>query len=272
METSSRMVHQNIKENAKSTNWPPTPQEIIENTDHCNSATFNSIAWIINPDANLGDNGLVKVSKNKEFKISKICQDIESLMPNSVPSFDQLLLSLIFHRKTASIDIIDTLHYFGHGVPYTDLRFVGDKWAEWDEEQNSIIPSNIVKGVPTIHVTDNIDWKNKNLGGRETHNTNSILIHEECSTSAKVKLNPNYNFVRKDHRAYKSRPSNIPDFRYSKSESPKFLFDYRKDIIQAMQQITLSSERTLLWLVYRLMKNKDEIIKVPSWNGFNYLT
>ena len=165
MRNSSRTVHQNIKENMEEGNWPATPQEIIESTSLHNPATFNSVAWMINPDASIGENGLVKVAKNKETKISKICQDIESLMPNAIPSYDQLLLSLTLHRKTGSSDVVDIINDFGHGVPYTEVRFVEDKWAQWDEEQSSIIPSNMVKGVHTTHVADNIDWKNKSQSG-----------------------------------------------------------------------------------------------------------
>ena len=51
-------------------------------------------------------------------------------------------------------------------------------WAEWDKKQNAQIPANISKNVITTMVADNIDWKNKNISGKETHNTN--MIHIQC--------------------------------------------------------------------------------------------
>ena len=59
-----------------------------------------------------------------------------------------------------------------------------------------LLPSNIEKGIITILVFDNIDWKNKDHKGKETHNTNSILIQEipnQCNFT-RVNLNPNYDF------------------------------------------------------------------------------
>ena len=95
-------------------------------------------------------------------------------------------MSLVLHRKTGSKDVVDLIHHLGHGLSYTETIFVEDKWAEWDEQQSSCIPSNIVKGQVTTHVADNIDWKNKSISGKETHHTNSILIqHQTGITSSK---------------------------------------------------------------------------------------
>lgn len=52
-------------------------------------------------------------------------------------------------------------------------------WAEWDRRKNNQIPANISKKVTTTLVADNIDWKNKHISGKETHNTNMILVQHE---------------------------------------------------------------------------------------------
>ena len=69
------------------------PQEIIENQGPCNPTTHNHIALLVNPNASLGPEGLVKLPKSIETKVLQIAQNIESLMTHSTPALDQLLLS-----------------------------------------------------------------------------------------------------------------------------------------------------------------------------------
>ena len=138
------------------------------------------MSWIIDPCAPIGEDGMVKISsKKKSLKIQQISRNLVSLMPSPQPSLDQVLLSMILHRKTGSRDVVDTIHLLGYGVSYTQTLFMEDKWAEWDRGQNRSIPANITKNVSTILVADNIDWKNKPLSGIGTHNTNCILIQHQ---------------------------------------------------------------------------------------------
>ena len=93
------------------------------------------------------------------------------------------------------------------------------KWAEWSEQQSSLYPSNIEKGVITTLVFDNIDWKNKDHKGKETHNTNSILIREipsQCNFT-RVNLNPNYDFERSKHRSFKAFETNLEPVTFKRS-------------------------------------------------------
>ena len=147
----------------------------------------------------------MKLSKSKATKITKICSDIESLIPNTTPSLSQVLLSLSMYRKTGSSTVIDNLRKFGHGILYTETKFIEDKWAELSEQQSSLLSSNIEKGLITTLVFDNMDWKNKDCEGKETHNTNSILIQEipsQCNFT-RVNLNSNYDSERSKHRSFK---------------------------------------------------------------------
>ena len=268
LRNSARKLHETVTKSKKKIDLPPTPQEIIENKDPCHPNTYNHIAWMVNPNASMGTQCLVKLSKSKALKVLQISQNIESLMPNSPPSLDQLLLSLTLHRKTGSSDVINTLNRLGYGVPYTEVCFVEDKWAEWDEKQNCSIPSNITKGLCTTHVADNIDWQNKSLSGKQTHNTNSIVIQHEISDSSEeshITLTPDYDYVRKDHRSYKGTPIN-----YVKSKCTKFSFDDYKIIKQDVANLEMSSDKTFFWILSRL-NNKDDI-RIPSWSGFQYLT
>ena len=122
------------------------------------------MSWNLDPRAPIGEVGMVKISsKRKSLKIQHISRNLVSLLPSAQPSLDQVLLSLILHRKPGSRDVVHTIHLLGYGISYTQTLFIEDKWAEWDRGQNSSIPANITKNVPTPLVADNIDWKNKSL-------------------------------------------------------------------------------------------------------------
>ena len=103
LRNSARKLHETVTKSKKKIDWPPTPQEIIENKDPCHPNTYNHIAWMVNSNASMRTQGLVKLLKSKELKVLQISQNIVSLMPNSPPSLDQLLLSLTLHRKTVQV-------------------------------------------------------------------------------------------------------------------------------------------------------------------------
>ena len=77
----------------------------------------------------IANNGRVMLPKSKAQKVIQITQNITALLPNILPSKDQVFLSLTMHRKTGSSDAVDTLHRLGHGISYSGT-FVEDKWAE----------------------------------------------------------------------------------------------------------------------------------------------
>ena len=82
------------------------------------------------------------------------------------------------YSKTCSSTFIDDLYKFGHGISYTETKFIENKWAEWLEQQSSLLNSKNEKSLITTSVFDNIDFKNKDHKGKEIHNTNLILIQE----------------------------------------------------------------------------------------------
>ena len=124
----------------------------------------------------LDENGTAKLSKARPTKVSKIWDDIETWIPNAKPSLSPALLSLNIYRKTGLREVITDLQRIGHGLTYTEAKFIDDKWAEWSGNQSKILPNNIDKDSIVTLVTDNIDWKNKLFKGEETHNTNYILL------------------------------------------------------------------------------------------------
>ena len=145
----------------------------------------------------------VNVSTVKATKVSKISDDIETLIPNAKPSHSQVLLSQII----TGWKVITDLHRFGQRLSYTETRFIEDKWAKWSENQLKLVPNNIDKDSIVTLVADNIDWKNKTFKGEETHNSNSILIQENTllkDTERKgIVLQPDYDFNRKTHHSCK---------------------------------------------------------------------
>ena len=64
--------------------WPPTPQNILEqkNINTGNNTSFNITPSIVSPNSTFNENGTVKLYKGKATKVSKICDDIETLIPN----------------------------------------------------------------------------------------------------------------------------------------------------------------------------------------------
>ena len=121
------------------------------------------IAWIVSPSAAIGKTGFVRLSERKATKVSKIVQNIQSLVPGSQSVFNQILLSIITLAKTGSQMVINDLKKLGAGISNTETMFIQDKWAEWTENCSSTIPPNIKKGVIAAHICDNIGWKNTNV-------------------------------------------------------------------------------------------------------------
>ena len=177
------------------------------------------------PYASCDEKGIVKLSVTKATKVSKICADIESLVPH--PALSQVLLSLNMYHKTGSSVVIEDLHKLGHGLSYTETKFIEDKWAEWAENESTIVPSNIEENIVVTRIVNNIAWKNKDIRGKETRNTNSILIQQKTLGKEKVpvQLTPNYDFERKSHRAFKGFSIKLPNINFvrAKCKQQKFM-------------------------------------------------
>ena len=136
----ARMLHTELIDDLENQTqqWPPTPNDIIQSENVVNKYLFNQIAWIIEPNQSLNQDGLANLSDRKTLKVKQMCQNLQSLLPHFQPSLDQLLLSLTLHRKTGSSDVVDILNRLGYGVPYTELLFVLNIWAEWASKERSI--------------------------------------------------------------------------------------------------------------------------------------
>ena len=138
------------------------------------------------------------------------------------------------------------------------------KWAEWSEQQSSLYPSNIEKGVITTLVFDNIDWKNKDHKGKETHNINSILIQEipnQCNFT-RVSLNLNYDFERSKHRSFKAFEINLEPVTFKRSQC-KYLI-YKKNNYE--EEYNGSKNRILAWVMSRLTISRHSEQSIPSWH------
>lgn len=278
LKNTARIIHMSINETKENQKWPPTPQDIIESDSPVNKDLYNELAWIVDPKGLLDDDGRVQLSRTKATKLVQIAQNLQTLLPNSCPSMDQTLLSLTMHRKTGSSGVIDTLHRFGYGISYTDTLFIQDKWAAWAEAQHSDIPSNIRKGIQTTHIADNIDWKNKDLGGKnETHNTNSILVQQklhgqfsEERCKAQVSLTADYNFDRKCHASFKGQSSEL--HQYISQKADPIPVEYSEET--SREESVRSTMETLAWVKCRIGSSGATTYdqSVPAWSGFKNLT
>ena len=211
------------------------------------------------------------LSKSKAQTVLQITQNITALLPDNLPSKDQVLSSLAMHREIGSSDLVDTLH----GRSYSET-LVEYKWAECSQYQSNLFPSDIISGVPTKFVSDNVDWKNKSIRGssNETHHTNCVLIHHKEDQQLKperspVTLHPNYSYNRKTHRLFKGMEINLPNnTAWKKSESPKLRYNHDTKMKCKMKR---SRKRTLVWAVSKKHLQKGETI-VPAWTGCKVLS
>ena len=254
--------------------WPPTPQEIIESKDDVNMDLYNFLALLVSPDSSFDNTGTVRISESKTTKIIKICEDIESLVPTRKPSLSQVLLSLTMHRKTASSNVVDTIHDSGHGISYTETIFIQDKWAEWITRQSKLLPSNMTKERETTHILDNIDWENVNISGVQTHHTNSIVVqegyHSEGDTSS-VSVEADRNFKRGEHRSFKGTDCDIPNIRFKCGEPKVLNFDSDNFADIGRDEYEKSSSKTLLWVLSRLNASLPADQNIPGLSGFHEL-
>ena len=166
------------------------------------------------------------------------------------------------YRKTSSSTVIDDLHKFCRGISYTKTKFIEGKWAEWSEQQSPLRPSNIEKGLIITLVFDNIDWKNRDHKGKETHDINSILIQEKPSQCnfTRVSLNPNYDFERSKHRSFKAFETNLEPVTFKKSQSKDLI--YKENNYQ--EEYNDSKNRILAWVMSRLTVSCHSKQSIPS--------
>ena len=148
----SLQIQQRSKENPKL--WPPVPQDIIgKSEEKGNICLYNLIALIVSPNSPFDIDTSVKLSKGKTTKVAEVCSDVELLIPTTMPSLSQVLLSFSMYKNTGSKTVIDDLHKFGYGISYTETKFIEQKLAEWLEQLSSLLPSNTEKGFITTLVS-----------------------------------------------------------------------------------------------------------------------
>ena len=124
------MIYNSLRETQTISKWPPTPQEILESNDDIDTNLFDLISWVVHLGGQIASNGRVMLPKSKAQKMLQITRNMTALLPNTLSSKDQVLLSLTMHRKVGSSDVVGTLHRLGHGIVYSEALFVEDKWAE----------------------------------------------------------------------------------------------------------------------------------------------
>ena len=178
------------------------------------------------------------------------------------------------HRKTASSNIVDTIHDSGHGISYTETIFIQDKWAEWITRQSKLLPSNMTKERETTHILDNIDWENVNISGVQTHHTNSIVVQEEYHSegdTSSVSVEADRNFKRGEHRSFKGTDCDIPNIRFKRGEPKVLNFDSDNFADIGRNEYEKSSSKTLLWVLSRLNASLPDNQNIPRLSGYHEL-
>ena len=92
------------------------------------------------------------------------------------------------------------------------------------------MPVNIKQGVVVTHVVDNIDWKNKNFKGKETHN-NSLIQQLPYSSHRTTGLNiiPDYNLDQSQHRSFKGFKTQLPNMHFLRSGCKQLPYQEKKE-------------------------------------------
>ena len=124
---------------------PPTPRDILEekNINSSTNTLFKLIASFVSPNSTLDENGTAKLSKVKATKVSKLCDDIETLIATAKPSLSQVLLSLNIYRKTGSqiYTGLDTdCHILKLNLQWTN----GPNGVRTNQNQSQIIQTKIL--------------------------------------------------------------------------------------------------------------------------------
>lgn len=95
--------------------WPPTFQQISEDTVNANVSLYNFLALLVSPCSSIDGTVTVRLSGSKFMKITKICPDIEALLTSCNISSLQFLISRNMYRKTGWNNIVTEIHEFGVG-------------------------------------------------------------------------------------------------------------------------------------------------------------
>lgn len=93
---------------------------------------YHLITGIVNPNLGCDNHGNVRLSKTKATEVSKICDDIETLVLNVTPLSSQVLLSPNVYLKTVSSIITNDLHKMGHGIQKSYLRKINGQNGQKD--------------------------------------------------------------------------------------------------------------------------------------------
>ena len=118
-------------------------------------------------------------------------------------------------------------------------------------------------------VFDNIDWKNKDLRGKETHNTNSILIQPnlESINRTKVDLVPDYDYDRKEHKSFKAFKSQLKSVRFERVKCKELEYNESNEDSEYQD----ASKRNFSWVMARYDASRGAVQVIPSWSGFQHM-
>ena len=121
------------------------------------------------------------------------------------------------------------------------------------------------------HVVDNIDCKNKTFKGRETQNTNSILIQQkyvtEHTNQSNVTLTPYYNFDKKFLRSCKCLSSTLHSVKFIRA---KYKLQMRKEV-KDDAELEKSSAENFVWSIFCYVIAENDSQMISSWSGFQKL-
>ena len=136
------------------------------------------IALIVGPNSPCDESGTVNLLLVKAAKVSKICDDIESLIPNWKSAVSQVLLPLNIYKKTPPSEVITGFHRLVHTRKLNSTKINGSNSAK--NHQNwcwTTLENVFLLHISCYIVIDNIDWKIEKLTTQTP-----FLIQKEYAT------------------------------------------------------------------------------------------
>ena len=136
---------------------------------------YNHIAWIVTKsDAELGENGKVKLSDNQRKKVLDVTQNL-MVHTTSIPMPKHVGLALHILKQTGSKSLVQILNKFGHVTSYDDAqRYItteANNISIQSEDEKLFVPAGVLRGRFSQYALDKLDFHEHTPTGVTMHAT-----------------------------------------------------------------------------------------------------
>lgn len=135
--------------------------------------------WIVGPTLDIEDTSTID-----DRKILSIAQDIIHCSSNArVKTPKHVGLAISTHHLTSSKQMITLLNRMGHCISYDEMKSVDASLATevlaQSEEYGTVLPSNIVPGSFVQMGSDNNDFNDETVDGKNTTHVTTMVVYQK---------------------------------------------------------------------------------------------